>query len=80
MPKNTRKRNLAQDDDGLIEIDPETLALTVFNFRLHNHYGEVEPGAIAGIRIDQWTQENIKFKIDFTNPLEVSTGSKLDKL
>ena len=82
MPKdqNSRRRNLDQDDDDLIEMNPETLALAIFNFRLDNDDGEMESKGIAGIRIKQWTDENIKFKIDFADPLDVSSGYELDKL
>ena len=55
-------------------MNPETLALTVFNFRLHNENGHMEAKGIAGIGIKEWNEDGIKFNIDFTNPLDVSTG------
>ena len=53
--ENSRRRNLA--DDGLIEMNPETLALTVFNFRLQNEDGHMETKGISGIGIKEWNEE-----------------------
>ena len=61
-------------------MNPETLALTVFHFSLHNENGLMEAKGIAGIGIKEWNEDGIKFNIDFTNPLDVSTGQNLDKL
>ena len=72
----TTRRSLAQEDQELIEINPETLALTVFDFKM----GDAENDSVAGIRIDQWNDEGIKFKMEFADPLAVSSGQNLDKL
>ena len=40
----------------------------------------MDKNEIAGIIIEKWTEKDIKFRIEFKNPLGISTGVSLDQL
>ena len=62
----------------LIEMDPNDLASLIFNIKLLREGTDIISDVLKRVYVKDWTQEEIKIKFEFKEPLDISSSYKKD--